>query len=167
MDKKKIEEYYEKFQTPLMRFSLGLCFNYTEAEDLCQETWMKVVNKFESYDEKKPFNTWLFAICVNTYKDNRKSFYERNQVQFGDNETKNSFFDKLAAAAKDRDELLDLMINVRQLPEKYRNVIALKYFADMPDNEIAKMLRLPAGTVKWRLHKAKQLLSDYMKGEYV
>ena len=54
---------------------------------------------------------------------------------------------------------------MKKLPEKYRVVVALRYFNDYSEESTAQMLGIPVGTVKSRLHKAKKLIREVMENE--
>lgn len=160
MERQPIDVYVDRYACPLSRLALSLCRNIADAEDLYQETWMKAIQFFDRYDPAKPFDRWLYTLCVNTYKNNCKSFFNRMQVAFRTSEDKDAFLSCIEAADEDqREERMDLMHALNQLPVKYQTVLVLKYFMDWTDAEIAQTLRIPEGTVKSRLHKAKELLA--------
>lgn len=84
-----INEYIYKYGRRLYGLCLTLCANSHDAEDLYQDTWLKVLNSLPQYDTTKDFEPWLTAICVNTYRDMLRRFV-RNPVfnLFNSNEEK-------------------------------------------------------------------------------
>ena len=126
---------------------------------------MKAMRHFDRYQPEKPFDKWISTICINTYKNTFRAFARSRQMQFGSNEGKDYFLDSLFEGREDRDTLIALRQAVEGLAVKYQILIKLKYYLDYPDEEIAAIVELPVGTVKWRLHKAKELLGRRMKDE--
>ena len=63
------------------------------------------------------------------------------------------------------DDIIVLRQAVDMLPEKYRILITFKFYLDYSDEDIAEILHLPVGTVKWRIHKAKELIARRMGDE--
>ena len=139
---------------------IKLCGNQYDADDLYQETWLKVYCKSDKYDALQPFEHWLTAICVNCYRDSlRRSRLERLIVDFPTNEEKDSELNSIAT--ENNAENAELWEAVRRLPEKYRTVTILHYFRGYDVKELSSILKIPEGTVKYRLHRARELL----KGE--
>ena len=62
-----IDEYIRKHGKRLFGLCLTLCADYSEAEDLYQDTWLKVLKNIPKYDPQREFEPWLTKICVNTY----------------------------------------------------------------------------------------------------
>lgn len=135
-----------------------LCGSEYEADDLYQETWLKVYCKLEKYDKSQPFEHWLTAVCVNCYRDLlRRSKFTKLFAIFPTNEEKDAAMQSISAAENSA-EISELWEAVRRLPEKYRTVIILHYFRGYDIKELSAILKLPEGTVKYRLHKARELL---------
>jgi RNA polymerase sigma-70 factor (ECF subfamily) len=136
-----------------------LCHNHHDAEDLFQETWCKAVGKIRLYDETKPFLPWLFAICINEYRD-AYSKAKRNPVATfsevaGDDDAVFEVADKTPVFDEEHDAVRQA---VNGLDDKLRLVVILHYFSDYGVGEVASILGLPQGTVKSRLHKAREVL---------
>ncbi len=153
-----IDRYVQEYGRPLSRLCLSLCRNPADAEDLYQDTWMKVIRYYERYETDKPFDKWLYALCINTYKNSRKAFWCRMQLSFHTNEDKDTFLACVAIPETDNDIYIDLLAALRRMPVKYKAVLSLKYFMGYGDDEIATILQIPSGTVKSRLHRAKEQL---------
>lgn len=79
-----IDQYIRDYGKRLFGLCTFLCANSYEAEDLYQETWLKVVKNIEKYDSSKEFEPWLTTICVNTYRNTRegKLFNKANYLNF-------------------------------------------------------------------------------------
>jgi RNA polymerase sigma-70 factor (ECF subfamily) len=154
-----LENIIAQHSKPLTRFCLKLCRNHHDAEDLFQETWCKAVGKIRLYDEAKPFLQWLFAICINEYRD-AYSKAKRNHVATfsevsGDDDAVFEVADTTPVFDEEHDAVRQA---VNGLDDKLRLVVILHYFSDYGLKEVSSILGLPQGTVKSRLHKARELL---------
>jgi len=158
VSKTGIEEYIEMYQERLTRLCINLCRNYADAEDLFQETWLKAVNNFDKYDESRDFDKWLFKICINTYKNNCKSLFRHKNINFTTTEEKDIFLSSIPDKEFKNETYTELIEIIKTLPEKYRMVLALRYFNDYSEKDTAEFLNIPVGTVKSRLNKAKQII---------
>jgi RNA polymerase sigma-70 factor (ECF subfamily) len=135
------------------------------AEDVAQEALLTAFKALPTLDEPKKFPAWLHIIT--RHKALRFSHRERSLNQ------KRAELDQLLlerSASLSRpmlngqpDRQVEVKQAIEQLPPEYALVIKLQYFDDMPVKRIAEFLALPLTTVKWRLHKGKQLLKDMLE----
>jgi RNA polymerase sigma-70 factor (ECF subfamily) len=72
-----INQYIRDYGKRLYGLCTFLCANSCEADDLYQETWLKVVKNIDKYDTTKEFEPWLTAICVNTYRNTLRRILKR------------------------------------------------------------------------------------------
>lgn len=159
-----IDHYIEKHGRRLYGLCRTLCTNPSDADDLYQETWLKVCAKIELFDKTNEFEGWLTRICVNTYRDQlRKKSRSLIFDGFRSQEAKDTVMENVSAVEiKDSSDLHDA---VERLPDKLRTTIILYYFQDLDISQTAFSLRIPAGTVKSRLNKAKKLLKEMLNDE--
>lgn len=159
-----IDPYIKKHGRRLYGLCRTLCTNPSDADDLYQETWLKVCAKFELYNPSREFEGWLTRICVNTYRD---ALREKSRSLIFDNfvsqESKDTVMQN--AAIVEKTDLSNLNDAVQQLPDKLRVTIILYYFRDLDINQTAHALKVPPGTVKSRMNKAKKLLKEMVKYE--
>lgn len=155
-----IDEYIRQYGKRLFGLCLSLCGNRHDAEDLYQDTWLKVLKEIRRYDESRPFEPWLTQICVNTYRNELRRLSRAPFVQFSSNETRDQLFATLAAP--EQKDHLDLYRAIDALPEKIRLTVILFYFREMDVNQTAQTLGIPPGTVKSRLNKARKLLKEVL-----
>ena len=159
-----VDQYIEKYGRRLYGLCRALCANPGDAEDLYQETWLKVYQKFALFDPQYEFEGWLTRICVNTYKDQwRKNKLSLIFDLFESGEAKEAVLQTAAAPAEE--DFSDLHDAVAHLPEKIRVTVLLYYFRELDVNATAQVLGIPAGTVKSRLSKARILLKEMMDDE--
>lgn len=159
-----INQYIQQYGKRLYGLCMSLCRNPFEAEDLYQETWLKVLKNFEKYNSDMEFEPWLTTICVNTYRNKLRRML-RSPVwnQFSSNEEKDLLLDSIPAPEKKDYAVLHEAIN--KLPEKLRLTVILFYFRDMNITGTAAALGIPEGTVKSRLNKARKRLKEVLSDE--
>jgi RNA polymerase sigma-70 factor (ECF subfamily) len=158
-----------QYQHRLLRYLLHLTGNHAAAEDLFQETWMRVLEKGHLYDGKSRFVTWLLTIAHNVAIDhlrrrNPASLDEMRDPEDGApfevEDDRPSPFDQ--AAAGEQSARLDAAL--QQLPAIFREVLTLRVHEQMKLEEIAKLIHIPLPTVKTRLYRAVMALRPAIKG---
>ena len=131
------------------------------AEDLAQETFMKVYQRLDQFDPSRRFGPWLFRIGVNQTLD-----YMRRRKRRG---WWTLFTDRSAEktpdpAVADPRQALDLQQEVEavleQIPENYRNVLILRDLQSFSTSEIATMLQRKEATIRWRLSEARSMFQE-------
>lgn len=159
-----INEYIEQYGKRLYGLCMVLCKNKYDADDLYQDTWLKVVRYINQYDNSQQFESWLTRICVNTYKNTWRRI-SRSPIfnTFSSNEEKDAIINNIAYTEKN--DYSDLHSAIDNLPDKFRLAVILYYFEDMDINKVAKVMSIPQGTVKSRLSKARKMLREVLKDE--
>ena len=163
-----IDQYIAKYGKRLYGLCVTLCENADnstpagDADDLYQETWLKVCAKIDQYDPSRSFEGWLTRICVNTYRDHlrrkkRSPFYNL----FSSSREKEERMAQAPAATSP--DYSDLYKSIDRLPEKYRTVVILYYFSESDIQTTANALKIPPGTVKSRLNRARKLLKEMLE----
>ena len=149
-----------EYRSRLMAMAMGLTTSSHEAEDLVFRTFERVIMKIDDYRPSGSFYYWVCAILVNFHRmDLRKAAV---RPKFADS-------DAIPEIAEEKDgDLADKMdfemtaeavrSAVRELPDNFREVVVLKYFDEMSIEDIAMVTGLNVGTVKSRLHYAKEAL---------
>ena len=143
-----------------------LCYGYTgddeAANDLMQETFMKVWQNLDKFRNQALISTWIYRIAVNeslTYLEQQK---RRSSVSFDD--VSESLENKLQSE-KGFDEnkaIWKLQLAVQQLPEKQRIVFNLRYFDEMPYEEMGIILDTSVGALKASYHHAVKKIEEYI-----
>lgn len=159
-----INQYIYQYGKRLYGLCLTLCANTFDAEDLYQETWLKVVKNISQYDVTQPFEPWLTQICVNTYRNTLRRIL-RSPIfnSFATEEEKRNVMEGIAAP--EPSDYSDLHDAINTLPEKLRITVILFYFQDMDIASVGKTLGIPPGTVKSRLNKARNILKEVLTDE--
>ena len=159
-----INQYIRDYGKRLYGLCMVLCANSHEAEDLYQETWLKVVKYIHRFDSSKEFEPWLTKICVNTYRSALRKF-AKNPVYntFSTTEEKENLLNSVPAP--EGSDYSDLYAAIDTLPEKLRITLVLFYFKDMEITAVSELLGIPPGTVKSRLNKARVKLKEVLTDE--
>ena len=167
--KKRDEQAFELFirKYKNMVFSLALRFlgNYAEAEDITQEIFITVFKRIDTFRGEASISTWLYRMAVNHCKNRVKYLSRRKTCQQGDNiEIRQSKAEGYMAARPDKpDEILEAketekMISqaLMGLDEDHRTILLLRELESLSYQQIAEILELEEGTVKSKLHRARQ-----------
>jgi RNA polymerase sigma-70 factor (ECF subfamily) len=139
------------------------CLRYTgspeDAQDAAQETFVKAWKKLQSFDTKKPFRTWLFAIAKNSATDLMRKRKTVSFSKFDTGEDSNVLVDTLADPEPLPDEVFErasLTSDARgalaQLPARDRAILSLRYEEEESFENISRILKIPANTVR-SLHR--------------
>ena len=159
-----IDHYIRKYGKRLYGLCITLCANSFDADDLYQDTWLKVVKSISQYDSTQEFEPWLTKICVNTYRNTLRRIMKSPIFNgFASDEEKTAVLE--SAIEPEPPDYSYLHEAIDQLPEKLRLTVVLFYFREMDLNETAKVLNVPVGTVKSRLNKARKLLKEVLTDE--
>lgn len=159
-----IDQYIRQYGKRLYGLCMTLCANSHEAEDLYQDTWLKVIKSISQYDPNREFEPWLTKICVNTYRNSLRRLLNSPIFNgFSNDKEKEDVFNRLQTVeTKDYSPLYEA---IDRLPDKHRTTVILFYFQEMDVASTAQILGVPPGTVKSRLNKARQLLKEALIDE--
>ena len=138
---KLIEKHYKRVYTILYSF----CKNKETAEDLTQNTFIKVWKSIHRFNGLSRVSTWLYRIAYNTFVD----WQRKNRIFYNVDE-----YEIKSEILYFEDVTEKILYQVRKLPEKQREIIVLHYQHELTYGEISKILHIPKGTVKSRLNAA-------------
>jgi RNA polymerase sigma-70 factor, ECF subfamily len=162
----------ERYQYRLMRYLLSLAENRQGAEDLFQETWMRVLEQGHRYDGKSSFGPWLFRIARNLAIDRirrRKHLVNIQDLkELPDLEGNGERFESHGASPLEQASRMEekecIAAALSSIPAGYREVLVLRFQEDMPLVEIAGIVEAPLSTVKSRLYRGLELLREMLEG---
>jgi len=149
----------------LYNLAMWLTRNSADAEDLVQETFLKALRGFESFESGTNFKAWMFRILHNTYLTSRSGLAARQTVAFEDEMDVEGMIDRQTPemnlmALSDRAALQSAM---EMLPPPLLEVIVLCDVEEMKYREIAGVLEIPIGTVMSRIARARAGLRAALK----
>jgi RNA polymerase sigma-70 factor (ECF subfamily) len=163
-----------RYQNRLYRYLLRLVRRQAEAEDLFQNTWIRVAEKIASYDPGRSFEAWLFTLARNLAIDHlRRLRPESLDEPIGDGESGETYVARLRSAetgayeriaSQERSSRIGESIDA--LPVPYREVLTLRFEEEMKLEEIAEVLGVPLSTVKTRLRRALDRMRVSMDASY-
>lgn len=140
-----------------------------EPQDICQEAFHRAFHNLESYNPNYEFSTWLFNIARNVAIDylrrqkiiigKKISHDHTGEIQFLEGGEPNSPEDKLISAEEYR-QLIHLIDN---LDEKYREIARMRFIKEYAYDEIARETNLQLNTVRTRIKRAKEQLTELIK----
>jgi RNA polymerase sigma factor (sigma-70 family) len=150
----------ERYHAPL----LGFVYRMTDgnrplAEDLVQETFLRLLSRIGTYGYPRPLKPWLYAISVNLVRDHYKKADTRhtdplaNEVEPSSSETAESQF-------LSDEQGREIAAAIKALPLLQKEALIMRYFQELSLKEIAQILQVPVGTVKSRLSLGMKRLKE-------
>ncbi|MTI96290.1 MAG: sigma-70 family RNA polymerase sigma factor [Firmicutes bacterium] len=169
---KMLEVLIQRYKDPLYHFCLHLCKGKSAADDLFQDTWVRVLANIQRLDPDRPFKTWLFTVAANLYKDRwrkRKRWLEMVKDYHIADVLEQQLANLVADTPAPDQDILDyeqaseLRRCLETLSDNLRIPVILYYFQELTVQEISQVLGIPPGTVKTRLHSARGKLKTLLE----
>ena len=145
---------FERYRPRLFGFLFRRCGDAAAAEDLFQESWLRVVRARDRFDPGRRFSTWLFQIANNLCRDRAR----HQAVEARERATVQVQIEQDGPGAPPHALRRALERRLAALPDRLREVLVLRYYHDLSEREIAEIAGIPRGTVKSRLHAAIRAL---------
>ncbi len=169
MSHQLFDELYDQYRTAVYSFSYRLTQNRGEAEDLFQETWLRVAQNFPKVLDMQKVKAWLFTITANLHKDVlrkkriRRLFLFQKKWEFEKDLTSCEDIPENGSSIKaNESEQVDISLAISramtQLPDQQRLIFVLKEVEGFKQSEISEILGVPIGTVKSLMYRAVQRL---------
>jgi len=168
-DPELLDALIEQYQHRLLRYLVHLTGNRATAEDLFQETWIRVLEKGHQYDGKSRFATWLMTIAHNVGIDHLRKRRPASLDEMRDTEDA-APFEPVAADPSPFDNVAAMEDGARiqaalgQLPAIFREVLVLRFQEQLKLEEIAKLINIPLATAKTRLYRGVMALRPALMG---
>ncbi|HPG29265.1 MAG TPA: sigma-70 family RNA polymerase sigma factor [bacterium] len=161
-DVEKFETLVLKYQTMIFRFVLKHIYDIDAAEELTQEVFLASFKCLNAYKKNSKFSSWLFGISVNIIRNyiNRDLKKKRKCVSI-DSLVKSPYAEnKILENIADKYECKKCIKAIKNLPEDLREVCVLVALEEKSYIETGEILKLPVGTIKSRMFRARQKLKD-------
>ena len=168
MRQEELEQYIREYGKDLYSFCRSVTWNLEEAQDLYQDTFLKL---YEIGDRLVTLNnpkSYLMGIAVNLYRNEKRKLSVRRRIVgvWQSVEEMDTDIPEDARLLEEeviaREECRIVRSAEQSLSDKYRLPVLLFYMEELSLSEIASVLRLPEGTVKSRLHRAKRILQQML-----
>ena len=163
-DNKKIEHDLLNLQNNMRNFAYSLTLDKEQAEDLCQDTTLKVLDNQEKFTENTNFKGWVFTIMKNIFINNYRKvvrnqiFVDKTDDQYLLNLPQDSGFSSPESSYAVR----EISNTTKSLPDEWRVPFSM-HIQGYKYEEISEMLDMPIGTVKSRIFLARKRLQEELK----
>lgn len=174
MNTREISELVEMHGNAIYTFCCSLTHNKIEADDLYQETFLKALERKGKIQQSENPKSYLLSIAIGLWKNSKRKYARRQRIApteaLNENfDGKNSLCVELAKSRTTEDQMINkemcqiIRNEVGQLSDKLQVPLYLYYTLELPVENIAKIMKIPAGTVKSRLFKARKELKSKME----
>lgn len=154
-------EIVDRYKDRLMNVIGRMLSSNEEAEDIVQETFVRVYQHRQSFNFKHCFSTWIYTIALNLA---RNELRKRKKFKFFEISDMKGNEAELAVDMKLPSRLPQaLNAAISDLPEKYRTAFVLRDIDEQPYEEVARILNVPLGTVKSRVNRARMMLREKLQ----
>ena len=164
-----LDRLIEQYQHRLLRYLIHLSGNRALAEDLFQETWIRVLERGHQYDGQREFSTWLYAVARNLTIDylRKKSPVSLDGLMENEDHAPFEPIDTRPAAwelVQQGQQAATINAALVGIPAEYREAVVLRFQDGLALDEIAAVTGAPLGTVKSRLYRGLNLLTEKLGG---
>lgn len=148
-----------RYADMVYRLALSQMKNRTDADDLFQEVFVRLVSHVDKLESWEHVKAWLIRVTVNCAKKHFNLYWNKNVDFIEDEETLRG------EEAYEPPGVHPVRGAVSKLPPKYRLAVHLFYYEELSVAEIAKLTEQKEGTVKSQLHRAREMLKDLLREE--
>ncbi len=142
----------EKYFDTVYRLALSQTKDAHKADDVLQEVFLRYIKTDKVFESEEHIKAWLIRVTINCSRSIFTSSWFKKTVSLSD------------SLSFEIPEQSDVYNAVAALPKKYRTVIHLFYFEDLPVKEIARYLKIKESTVKSQLHRGREMLKSILDG---
>lgn len=173
-DRQAFEELVEMYKDKIYHLGYRMLSNSMEAEDVTQDTFLRVYMNLDRYDENQKFSTWIYRIgtnlCIDRLRKRKPTYSLDAEMPEGDGTDWYSLLKSDQDTPEEEIVLSETQDQIRSaietLPEKYKSVVILRYLHDMSLQEIGDVLGMPVTTVKTRVHRGREFLRKKLEPEF-
>ncbi len=163
----------QRYHIPMQRFAMRLAPEEESAQELAQEAMVQAYLSLGNLRNPARFKSWLYGIMLNVYRsrlrDHKIAFFSLEAIMEGLHFFPAPFYSPVLTPekiAEEREQYQTVLTAVNSLSPAYRDILLLFYYAQLSLQEIVTMINIPAGTVKVRLHRARQRLKAVLLEHY-
>jgi len=170
-DRIAFRQLVDHYQNKIYHLAYRMLGNTHEAEDVVQETFLRVYKNLVRYDPAQKFSTWIYRIgtnlCIDILRKRKRKRSISLDANLFDSESSDGYDFMPTDEAEQPENLLVLSETRRQvrealdkMPEQYKSIMILRYLHDLSLQEIGEVLDLPVTTIKTRLHRGREFLRN-------
>jgi len=170
-DREAFAELIEIYKDKIFQLAYRMVGNRQDAEDIAQETFLRVYANLHQYDDSYKFSTWIYRIatnlCIDRGRKKRPHFSLDEEIEPGQGL---DWYSRLSSRDNTPEEKLvtrELQERVQDalshLAPKYRSIMILRYIEDLSLQEISEVLKLPVTTIKTRIHRGREALRSRLR----
>jgi len=161
-DETALDHLFRRYYATMNRFAQKICPDVSDAEDVAQEAFIKLMGSIDQFDRRSRFTSWLYRVVLNTAIDHRRKSQRRGRLA--------EDFRQLAPQVQETHQ--DVAVAARQVveiilgfPERERDAALLVHGEGLTHKQAAEIIGCPTGTVGWLLGKAGDRLNGILKVE--
>lgn len=173
MNVTELEKCINVYGKDIYTFCMHLAYNQQEAEELYQDTFLKAMELLDGIEAGNNPKSYLLSITIRLWKNRKRKYMWRRRIagieSLSEDEEEADIDSgySLEEEVLKKEQINQLRSAVSALDEKYRLPIYLYYMEDIAISDIAGILKIPKGTVKSRLYKAREILKNRLASEGV
>ncbi len=158
------EYLFNRYREAIRRLFMARLGGVNDADDLLQETFIKVYINIARYSPEYTFGQWVYTIARNTFIDfmRRKTDEQSIDEQFTSPAENSPTPEERIINLQQRSQFEDYL---NRLTPRYRQLIIMRFFDELSYEEIAQKLQLPMGTVKTQIHRARNRMCHMIENE--
>lgn len=162
---KGIRAMMDAYQSRLYWHIRRLIVDHDQAQDVLQDTFIKAYQNFHQFKQDSQLYTWLYRIATN---EALQQINKAKRMQKTDEDPEYHLMNLVADNNTTEGDEIQLLLQkaIQTLPEKQKLVFTMRYYDDLPYEEISKIVDMSVGTLKTNYHYAKQKIEDYIKQNY-
>ena len=155
----------DTYQVRLYWHIRRLIVDHDLAQDVLQDTFIKVYQNFHQFKQDSKLYTWLYRIATN---EALQQLNKTKRMQKTDEDAEYVMHNLVADNMDSQGDEIQLLLQkaIQMLPEKQKVVFTMRYYDDLPYEEMSKILDMSVGTLKTNYHYAKQKIEEFIKGYY-
>ena len=161
-DADAFEQLVEAYRNQVFRLALRMCGNEADADEVAQEAFLSAWKGLPNFRGESRFSTWLYQLTTHAAIDLLRREKRQAAAEDIDGITAPDDGPSPQQQAERAETRREVRAALMQLPEEYRQVLLLRFMQELSYEEIGQALKLPAGTVKSRLNRAKAQLKDIL-----
>ena len=162
---KGVQLMMDAYQSRLYWHIRRLIVDHDLAQDVLQDTFIKAYQNFHQFKQDSQLYTWLYRIATN---ESLQKLNKLKKMQKTDEDAEYYLQNLVAENVESDAEEIQILLQkaIQTLPEKQKLVFTMRYYEDLPYEEISQILDMSVGTLKTNYHYAKQKVEDFLKANY-